>query len=216
MSDLEAFQYHALEYDKWFDNHKIEYDLELKAIREFLPKDGNGIEIGAGTGRFTAPLGISLGIEPSESMRSIALNRGVNVIAGRAESLPVEDGVYDYALLVTVDCFFEKPELVFKEVYRVLKTEGLIIVGFIDKNSTLGKRYEKNKHTSKFYKDANFHSVEEIQKKLVKIKFGNIKIVQALLPADINENVKIEVKSGYGDGSFVVLRAQKLDTSPYT
>jgi len=114
MSDLKAFQNYALEYDQWFDNHEIEYALELKAIREFLPKDGNGIEIGAGTGRFIDPLGISLGVEPSETMRNIALSRGTNVIAGTAESLPIKDGTYDYALLVTADCFFEKTEVAFK------------------------------------------------------------------------------------------------------
>ncbi len=214
MPNLEAFKNYALEYDQWFESHETEYALELKAIRKLLPKDGNGIEIGAGTGRFTSALGISLGVEPSESMRNIAISRGVNVVSGTAESLPVGDGVYDYALLVTADCFFEEPELAFKEVYRVLKAEGLIIVGLIDKDSTLGKIYEEKKNESKFYKDANFHSVDEIQKKLVKTKFGKIKYVQAILPADINKNDKTEVKPGYGDGSFVVMRAQKQDTLP--
>jgi len=209
MPDLNAFQNYSLEYEQWFENHDEEYALELKAIRKFLPKDGNGIEIGAGTGRFSAPLGISLGIEPSEAMRNIALSRGVNVIAGTAESLPVKDGVYDYVLLVTADCFFEEPELAFKEVYRVLKEDGLIIIGLIDKDSALGKKYAENRNESKFYKDANFHSVKEIQKKLVKTNFGKFEYVQVILPADINENGKTEVKPGYGDGSFVVLRAQK-------
>jgi len=93
-------------------------------------------------------------------------------------------------------------------VYKVLKAGGFIIIGLIDKDCMLGKKYQENKNESKFYKDANFHSVEEIQKKLVKTKFGNIKYVQVLLPADINENGKTEVKPGYGDSSFVVLCAQ--------
>jgi len=211
MIELEAFDNYALEYDKWFENHEREYALELKAIRESLPEDGKGIEIGAGTGRFSEPLGISLGVEPSEAMRSIALSRGVNVIAGTAESLPVGDGLYDYALLVTTVCFLDAPELAFKEVYRVLKAEGFIIVGLIDKDSKLGKKYEEKKNKSKFYKDANFHSVEAIQKKLENTKFSNIECVQAILPGDINENTEPEVKQGYGEGSFVVLRAQTHD-----
>lgn len=145
--------------------------LELKTIRQFLPKEGDGIEIGSGTGRFTQPLGISLGVEPSEAMRSLATSRGVNVIAGTAESLPVEGGLYDFALLVTTVCFLEAPELAFNEVYRVLKSEGYIIVGLIDKESNLGKKYEEKKGESKFYKNANFHSVVEIKEKLEKSGF---------------------------------------------
>lgn len=211
MIELEAFDNFAHEYDKWFEDHKVEYALELKAIRVFLHKEGDGIEIGAGTGRFTQPLGISLGVEPSEAMRSIALGRGVNVIAGTAESLPVEDRSYDFALLVTTVCFLEAPEFAFKEVYRVLKAEGFIIIGLIDKDSNLGKKYEEKKSESKFYKNANFHSVVEMQEILEQAGFSNIEYVQAILPGDMNENHEPEVKQGYGEGSFVVLRAQKHD-----
>jgi len=211
MVELEVFNNFALEYDKWFENHEVEYALELKAIREYLPKEGDGIEIGAGTGRFTQPLGISLGVEPSEAMRSLALSRGANAVAGTAESLPVVDGTYEYAVLVTTVCFLDEPELAFKEVYRVLKAEGFIIVGLIDKDSKLGKKYEDKKNKSKFYKNANFHSVVEIQKKLEKAGFSNIECIQALLPGDTYENYKPEVKQGYGEGSFVVLRGQKHD-----
>lgn len=214
MNIINTFNNFTAEYDKWFDSHEIEYMQELKAIRELLPKEGNGIEIGAGTGRFTKPLEVSLGVEPSEPMRNMALSRGVNVIAGIAESLPVKDNLYDYALLVTIDCFLEMPELVFKEVRRVLKTEGFIIVGLVDKNSRLGKKYEARKNKSKFYKNAHFYSVKEIQGKLEMAGFSNIDCVQAILPGDINENHKLEIKQGYGKGSFVVLRAQKQDEYP--
>ena len=209
MIELEAFDNNALEYDKWFENHKVEYALELKAIRELLPKEGDGIEIGSGTGRFSQRLGVTLGIEPSEAMRSLAISRGNHVIAGTAESLPVEDGLYDFALLVTTVCFLEAPELAFNEVYRVLKAEGFIIVGLIDKESNLGKKYEEKKSESKFYKNANFHSVVEIKEKLKKSGFCNIECIQAILPGDTKENYQPGVKQGYGEGSFVVLRAQK-------
>jgi len=211
MTELEAFDNSALEYDMWFENHKVEYALELKAIREFLPKDGDGIEIGSGTGRFTQPLEISLGIEPSEAMRSLAISRGVNVIAGTAVALPVVGGLYDFALLVTTVCFLEAPELAFNEVYRVLKAEGFIIVGLIDKESNLGKKYEEKKTESKFYKNANFHSVVEIKEKLKKSGFSNIECLQAILPGDTYDNDEPKVMQGYGKGSFVVLRAQKYD-----
>ena len=209
MVKSETFEKYALEYDQWFESHKIEYALELKAIRELLPEAGEGVEIGAGTGRFTQPLGISLGIEPSAAMRNIASNRGVNIIDGSAESLPINDNFYNYALLVTTVCFLDSLETAFREVYRILKANGFIIIGLIDKDSVLGKRYEENKSESKFYKDARFHSVNEIQKELKEAGFNNFEYAQTLLPGDVGTNSAAEIKQGHGEGSFVVLRAQK-------
>lgn len=211
MAKTKPFDNLALEYDQWFENHQIEYEWELKAIREFLPKDSKGIEIGAGTGRFSKPLGISLGIEPSKAMREIAINRGVNVVSGTAESLPVEDNLYDYAILVTTVCFLDTPEIAFRETFRILKIGGFIIVGLIDKDSKLGRKYEEKKSENKFYKDANFHSIEEIEWDLKKAGFSNIEYVQAILPGDNLHDYEPEIKQGYGEGSFVVLRAQKYD-----
>ena len=209
MEKTTAFDRFSLEYDMWFDTHKAEYEQELKAIKMLLPGDGEGLEIGAGTGRFLQALGITSGIEPSRAMREIARNRGVKLIDGRAESLPVKNGSYDYALLVTTVCFLDSPAMAFREVHRILKPDGYILIGMIDKNSTLGNQYEKRKSDSKFYKEATFHSVEEIQNELINTGFGNIEYAQAILPGDVSETPEAEVQQGYGNGSFVVIRAQK-------
>ena len=207
---MEVFEKYALEYDQWFKDHAVEYEQELKAIRSLLPKEGRGIEIGAGTGRFTKPLGVSLGIEPSNVMREIAISRGVNIVAGTAESIPVDDDLYDYALMVTTVCFLDTPEIAFREVRRVLKVDGYIIVGLIDRDSKLGRKYEESEN--KFYRDARFHSVNEVKRDLNKSGFTNIEYVQAILPGDEAGNYEPKVKQGYGEGSFVVLRGQRAET----
>jgi len=207
---LEVFEKYALEYDQWFKDHAVEYEQELKAIKSLLPKVGRGIEIGAGTGRFTKPLGVSLGIEPSNVMREIAISRGVNIVAGTAESIPVDDDLYDYALMVTTVCFLDTPEIAFREVRRVLKVDGYIIVGLIDRDSKLGRKYEESEN--KFYRDARFHSVNEVKRDLNKSGFTNIEYVQAILPGDEAGNYEPKVKQGYGEGSFVVLRGQRAET----
>ena len=213
MPKSDAFDNHAIEYDKWFESHPIEYAQELKTIKELLPENGIGVEIGAGTGRFTQSLGISLGIEPSENMRNIASSRGVNIIDGTAESLPINDDMYDYALLVTTVCFLDSLELAFIEAHRILKENAYIIIGLIDKHSSLGKKYEQKKKNSNFYKDATFHSVEEIRRALKNTGFNNFEYCQAILPGDTDDCSGAKIKSGYGEGSFVVLRAQKNVTS---
>jgi hypothetical protein len=51
-----------------------------------LPEGGTGIEIGVGTGRFAAPLGIKVGVEPARAMGEIARReRGIEVVAGVLE-----------------------------------------------------------------------------------------------------------------------------------
>jgi len=37
MAKPEVFEKSALEYDRWFENHEVEYEQEIKAIRELLP-----------------------------------------------------------------------------------------------------------------------------------------------------------------------------------
>jgi hypothetical protein len=49
MVKSEAFEEYALEYDQWFENHKVEYALELKAIRKLLPGGGGGNRCGDGS-----------------------------------------------------------------------------------------------------------------------------------------------------------------------
>jgi len=60
-----VFDHLALEYDDWFVRNESAYRSELAAIKAFMPKEGCGLEIGVGTGRFAASLGIEVGVEPA-------------------------------------------------------------------------------------------------------------------------------------------------------
>ncbi len=107
--DQSPFENYALEYDKWFDEHPFAFQLELEAVKLFVPASYKGIEIGVGTGRFASELNISIGIDPSESMASIARSRGIKVLKAFAEELPFNSSEYDFALMVTTLCFVDDP-----------------------------------------------------------------------------------------------------------
>jgi ubiquinone/menaquinone biosynthesis C-methylase UbiE len=47
--------------------------------------------------------------------------------------------------MVTTICFLDNIEKAFNEIYRVLKSNGSVIIGFIDAESPLGKFYEEHK-----------------------------------------------------------------------
>jgi len=55
------FEAHHQRYEAWFDKHEAAYISELLALRPFVPWVGRGIEIGVGSGRFAAPLGVGRG-----------------------------------------------------------------------------------------------------------------------------------------------------------
>jgi ubiquinone/menaquinone biosynthesis C-methylase UbiE len=75
----------------------------LAAVQSSIPGSGSGVEIGVGTGRFAASLGIPIGVEPAPRMAELARHRGIEVLEGVAKSkLPFADGSFDFAVLVTV------------------------------------------------------------------------------------------------------------------
>lgn len=204
------FNKNTLEYYQWFDKHSTVYQSEILAIQQAIPKNKKGIEIGVGTGRFAQPLNIKFGVEPSENMARVAEQRGITVYKAYAEKLPIDDKTFDFALMATTVCFLSNIPKAFSEVHRILKPQGKIILAIIDKNSELGRKYEKEKSTNKFYKDAHFHSTVELTELLKQSGFQNFQYWQTL--TGINDN-EIEIEkptSGYGQGSFVVIKANKV------
>jgi SAM-dependent methyltransferase len=201
------FYLSAVDYDSWFERHEGYYKSELAAIKNFIPAKGTGIEIGVGTGRFAVQLGIAIGIEPSQSMAQLALARGVQVVKAKAEKLPFFDLSFDFALMVTAVCFLDDIPKAFTEMYRVLKRNGIIIIGMIDKNSRLGKEYEAMKSVNPWYKDAHFHSTEEITAMLQQAGFSHFQYCQTLIGKEEKEETPLP---GYGTGSFVVIKAGKI------
>ncbi|WP_048147983.1 class I SAM-dependent methyltransferase [Palaeococcus ferrophilus] len=209
MPKTEPFENFRERYEEWFERHRYAYLSELEAVKMLLPREGIGAEIGVGTGRFAAPLGVKLGVEPSRSMADLARLRGVEVIEGTAEDLPFEDESLDYLLMVTTICFVDDPEKALKEAYRVLKPGGAIVIGFVDRESPIGREYERNKERSVFYREAKFFSTAEVVELLKKAGFREFEFVQTLFHP-LEEVKEIEpVKKGYGEGSFVVIKAVK-------
>lgn len=209
MPGVNAFDRNVDQYEQWFVDNPLAYVSELRAVRELVPTNSNGIEIGLGTGRFAAPLGITRGIEPSRSMAELARKKGIEVVAGVAEHLPFTDNEFGFVLMVTTVCFLDDMDMALREVRRVLKPGGALVIGFVDRDSPLGKDYQARKDTSAFYQHATFYTTKDIAAALEKAGFGAFEYRQTLFqPLETMAEVE-PVKEGYGQGSFVVVRAEK-------
>ena len=209
MPKIDPYQNHANQYDKWFEDNQSVYEAELRAIKSFIPGNQYSLEIGVGTGRFAAPLGIRIGIEPAESMRTIARQRSINVLGGVAEYLPFKDSSFTLVVMITVVCFVNDICKTFSEAFRVLSNDGSIVIGMIDRSSPLGQIYLKHKQNSLFYKYATFYSVDEMLKIMKQTGFDNFSFRQTIF-GDISKISESEtVRTGYKTGLFVVIRGEK-------
>lgn len=106
--------------------------------------------MGVGSGRFAAALGIKTGIDPSVQLSHFAKLRGIDVFEGVAESLPFQEQQFDFVLFNTALCYVDLPLVALLEAKRVLKPNGKIIIGMIDKHSMLGQQYEATNKTTHF------------------------------------------------------------------
>ncbi|MBL0712441.1 MAG: class I SAM-dependent methyltransferase [Desulfosarcina sp.] len=209
MPKTTPFEKHVDQYEMWFEKYPAVYNAELRAVKELLPDQGLGLEIGVGTGRFAAPLGIGLGLEPSVKMAKTALQRDIRIGGGVAENLPFKPALFDFVLMVTTVCFLDDIRRAFREVRRVLKKEGVFVTGFVDRLSFLGQIYSAHQNENVFYRDATFYSVDEIIDRMRQTGFENFKFRQTIF-RDLSEILSDEpIRPGYGSGSFVVVQGSK-------
>ena len=200
--------YHG-RYEAWFQRYVTVYYSELLAIHSLLPWHGLGIEIGVGSGRFAAPLGIRVGLDPSRAMLTYAIERGISGIQGIAEALPFKDAVFDYGLVVTTICFVDDPKTMLNEAHRLLKPRAPLVIGFIDRSSRLGRRYLMRQNESVFYRVARFYSALEVERLLNATGFVDLTWRQTL-SKPLNKIHEIEpVCDGHGHGGFVAVKAHR-------
>lgn len=162
---IEIFNNYAKEYDQWFEDHQAEFLDELSRIKDVIDPTATPIlEIGVGTGRFSEKLNIMYGLEPSGSMGLIAKNRGISIIRGLGEAIPVKASTFRTVVMITVICFLDNPKETFQEVYRILAEDGTLIVAFIEKEGFIAERYLSKPEKGGFLSHATFYSLKGINK----------------------------------------------------
>jgi SAM-dependent methyltransferase len=154
---IKPFEVYYKRYEDWFVKHRYAYESEILALKKIIPKFSLGVEIGVGTGRYALPLGIGVGVEPAKRPAFLALSRGLDVVRGVAEEMPFKESSFELELMVTTLCFLDDIQKSLLEVKRTLKPGGCLLIGYVDKDSKLGKAYQQKKEENPFYKEATFY-----------------------------------------------------------
>ncbi len=170
----------ACNYDKFYVSEygKLVDEIEKKMCSDFLkdiPKS-DMLEIGCGTGHwseFFIDNGFQLvATDISEAMLDVMKSKNLNVDIklANSENLPFKDNEFSIVSSITMIEFVENQKKVIDEIYRVLKPNGFLLMGCLNKNSVLWENRENNKH----YKGAKFLTPEEFSSLLSPI--GKAKI----------------------------------------
>jgi ubiquinone/menaquinone biosynthesis C-methylase UbiE len=160
-----------------------------------------------GSGRFAAPLGVQVGLDPSPALLVHADACGIEVAKGTAENLPFAAGGFDHALVVTIICLVDSPSEMHAEAHRVPKPGGRLLIGFIDRESALGRDQPAHQAESVFYHEAAFYSADEVARRRLVTGFSNDAWSQSLA-RPLSEMREVEsLRAGWGQGAFVVIAA---------
>lgn len=203
---IDHFERTSKDYDEWYDGHQALYQSEIGALKKVVPS-GAGLEIGVGTGRFAAPLGIRFGLDPAINMLRLAKKRGLCVVQGLGESLPFKAELFDFVQVVFVIEFVDNPCLFLSEAVRALRRSGALILGFIDRDSQWGQFYARDPSHREYFHPP---SREEILDILKKIGMEFQEAFQTLFQPPPDISLKEKPRSGFGEGGFVVFKAIKI------
>lgn len=128
MAGLDHFGLLAPWYDRIIPYH---YDDELVSWAE-LPISGNLLDIGGGTGRVAGALVNLAGnleiVDVSFKMVRIAKNKGLSASCAYGEAMPYPDGTFTRILIVDALHHCVDQQGVIKDIWRVLKPGGILII----------------------------------------------------------------------------------------
>ncbi len=210
---MTVFDQLASRYDAWFDGEegRLIFQIELAAIQaatQTAPRPW--LEVGVGSGRFAAALGIDVGVDPSENLLKMARERGVRVVRGYGEHLPFAASAVGTVFLIVTICFVDDPLPVLRECQRVLRPGGKLIVGLVPRESPWGKKYTAaGRHGHPFYVHARFYTVSQVESMLSKTGFTLEGCRSTLFqPPDCVAQPELPQPECSATAGFVVVRAR--------
>ncbi len=223
---MKYFDKIAKVYDSWYQTKTGSYvdRTEKELVFSLLKsKTGLSLDLGCGTGNYSLELykkgfGV-IGLDLSKEMLKVARKKIPEIlfIKGDAYFLPFKNEVFDLILSITMFEFIKEPEKVMREIYRVLKPGGEILIGTMNGKSLwfLFKRI-KSLFVETAYRYARFYTPKELENLCKIVGFKNIETRGIIfLPSFFSFIRLAEIldrklnKAFKNFGAFIVVRAEK-------
>ena len=195
----------ARAYDAWFARHPAIFDAETACLARCFEQHRRSVEIGAGTGMFARRLGIGLSIEPAEAMARLCREKGVPVVRGVAEALPLDSGAFGLVAMITVECFLEDLCGGGQNTGGAGRVRPRL-PQYLNRDTPLGRAYELRSADDPVYRFARFRTAAELKAQLEAHGFRVEAACQTV--KDFGDSVH-EVHDGTGSGIFTVFKAIK-------
>ena len=175
---MAIFDKEAKMYDDWYKTKLGNFvdKVETKCVFDLFKvrKGMKVLDVGCGTGNFSiklAKMGCEvIGIDISEEMLKVAKDKakkeGLNIKFYNMDvyDMKFEDNCFDGVISVTAFEFLKDPEKAIEEMFRVLKPNGYLLIGTINKDSAWGEMYlSKEFQENSVFKYANFKTVEDMK-----------------------------------------------------
>ena len=207
---MALFDQEASTYDNWYNTplgsfvDRLEKELIAKSAQ---PQAGEkALDLGCGTGIFTiwlAKQGLDVtGIDLSSEMLAKAREKAqrqdlaIHWIQADINRLPFDRETFDLVIGNIVLEFVENPEKVVAEALRVLKKDGRLVIGLINKESYWGRTYsQKGKdNPDSVFAHAHFYSEQTIAS-LETSHFASLDYGLYITPENFeNENQALELE----------------------
>ncbi|MBI5893244.1 MAG: class I SAM-dependent methyltransferase [Deltaproteobacteria bacterium] len=175
-------------YDAWYETPlgSLCDRLEKDAIFSLFKPKGFVLDMGCGTGNYTfeiekrggKAIGIDVSIDMILSAKNKAAAKGMKsfFVVGNAEKMPFKNNSFDGVLEVAVLCFTNHIDKVIRETYRILKPEGMIAIGELNRFSYWAfLRRLKSLFKKSIYKNARFYSIKALCKILGNAEFKDLR-----------------------------------------
>ncbi len=206
---------HADEYDAWYETPMgiALFAAEVSALRPLLRAlPGPHLEVGVGTGRFAAALGVEYGLDPSVPALEMARRRGIGVAVGVGEAMPFGDSCLGAVLLAFTLCFVEDPARVAREMCRVLVPGGGVVLGLLPRGTPWADSYAaRGAEGHPVYSHARFYTVAETMELLegASLRVGSVRSTLFQVPGQASYETEESVEGVHPEAGFVCLAATR-------
>lgn len=215
MSDvIRAFDLVAGTYDDWYNHPQGRqiFDAELNALDLHIPKEGTGLELGAGTGIFAEHLTRTgrtiVCLDPSKEMLKKAVERGMTSVLGMGDALPIRVGILDFVYMVTVLEFLNKPVAILREIRETAKGGAGLTVLFINSESSWGDFYRDiGSKGDPVFKHAKFYTMAEVEALISVSGYSVIERAGTLTTQPMETEVGASIIEPNKQNGVIVLRA---------